>query len=202
MPRRFLAAAAALVVLASATTIAHAQSAQQRVRGTIDQVAPDSITIRAADGTTTMLPLAADVRIGSVKALTVADIKAGDYLGVAAQKQPDGRLVATVVNVFPPSARGAGEGQRPWEGGPNSVMTNANVDEVASGLNGNVLKMSFKGGTAEIEIKPDTPIFSPVPGDKSLLVPGMAVTAFVRTSTDGKPMAGNLTVEKDGVKPP
>jgi hypothetical protein len=201
MSRRFFAIGAALTLFSATVDLAVAQSAPQRVRGIIEQVAPDAVTIKAADGALTVLPLAPDVRIGSQKALTLADIKPGDYIGVAATRQSDGRLVADSVNVFPATARGVGEGQRPFEGGPDSVMTNANVDQVASGLNGNVLKLSFKGGTAEIEIKPDTPIRTPVPGDMSLLAAGRAVIASVRTSTDGKPMAGNLTVEKDGVKP-
>jgi hypothetical protein len=104
--------------------------------------------------------------------------------------------------VFPAAGRGVGEGQRPWDGGANSVVTNANVDQVATASSGNVLKLSFKDGTADIEIKPDTPIVTPVPGDVSLLVPGKAVVVFVRTGTDGKSMAASLTVEKDGVKPP
>lgn len=201
MSRRFFAVGAALTLFTATVDLAMAQSAPQRVRGTIEQVAPDSVTIKAADGAVTVLPLAADARIGSLKALTLADIKPGDYIGVAATKQPNGRLVADSVSVFPASARGAGEGQRPWEGGPNSVMTNANVDQVAADMNGKVLRLSFKGGTAEIEIKPDTPIRTSVPGDVSLLAVGKIVLVSVRIGTDGKPIAGGLTVEKDGVKP-
>ena len=116
-------------------------------------------------------------------------------------KQADGRLVALEVTVFPESLRGAGEGQRPWDQGPNSSMTNANVDQVVEATNGRTLKLSYRG-TAEVDVPPDVPIVTPVPGDRSLLVPGKAIVTFLRPQTDGTLMASFVTVEKDGVKPP
>ena len=134
--------------------------------------------------------------------LALTDIKPGDYIGTAATKQPDGRLVATVVTVFPPDMRGVGEGQHPWDQGPNSSMTNANVDEIVTATSGRTLKLSYKGGTAEVDVPPDVPIVTPVPGDRSLLLPGKALVAFMRQQTDGTLMAAFIAVEKDGVKPP
>ncbi|MEJ0097069.1 MAG: hypothetical protein WDM84_02815 [Bauldia sp.] len=183
---RIALAGIAVALVAAGTLAANAQSGPQRVRGTIEQVTADAITIKTADGKDQTLPLAPDVRIGSDKALTLADIKSGDYIGTGATKQPDGTLVADEVTVFPAALRGAGEGQRPWTGGPNSSMTNANVDEVAMGTSGNVLKLSYKGGTAEVVVKPGTPIVTPQPGDRTLLVAGLAVVAYVRTGADGR----------------
>ena len=132
----------------------------------------------------------------------MSDIKAGDYIGTAAKKQADGRLVALEVTVFPEALRGAGEGQHPWDEGPDSSMTNANVDNIVEGTSGRTLKLSYKGGTAEVDVPPDVPIVTPVAGDRSLLQPGKAVVAFLRPATDGTLQAAFLTVEKDGVKPP
>ncbi|MEJ0096935.1 MAG: hypothetical protein WDM84_01840 [Bauldia sp.] len=181
---RIALAGIAVALVAAGTLAANAQSGPQRVRGTIEQVTADTITIKTADGKDQTLPLAPDVRIGSDKALTLADIKSGDYIGTGATKQPDGTLVADEVTVLA-ALRGAGEGQRPWTGGPNSSMTNANVDEVAMGTSGNVLKLSYKGGTAEVVVKPGTPIVTPQPGDRTLLVAGLEVVAYVRTGADG-----------------
>ena len=199
---RIAFAGIAIAILTAGTIAADAQSMPQRVRGTIGQVTADAITIHTDDGKDQTLPLAPDVRIASDRALTLADIKSGDYIGTGATKQPDGTLVADEVTVFPAAARGVGEGQHPWTGGANSSMTNANVDDVAMGTSGNVLKLSYKGGTADVVVKPGTPIVTPVPGDRSLLIPGMAVVAYVRTNADGTGMAAFVTVEKDGVKPP
>jgi hypothetical protein len=76
------------------------------------------------------------------------------------------------------------------------------VDEIVVGTDGRTLKLSYKGGTAEVEVPPDVPIVTPVPGDQSLLQPGKAVVAFMRQETDGALVAAFLAVEKDGVKPP
>jgi hypothetical protein len=190
------------LILAQLAGGAAAQSVPQRIRGTIDQVANATITIRADDGKDQTIPLAPDLRIVYDRALTLADIKAGEFIGTGATKQPDGTLVADEVTVFPESARGAGEGQRPWIGGPNSSMTNANVDEVVLATSGRSMKLSYKGGTAEVVVPPTTPIVTFVPGDRSLLVPGEVVVAYLRPGTDGTMAAATLTVEKDGVKPP
>ena len=198
----FAAGVAVFLLLAGIATSAEAQSPPQRVRGTIDHVSADTITVQTADGTDQTLKLAPDARIVSVRALALSDIKAGDYIGTAAAKQPDGRLVATAVTVFPAEMRGVGEGQRPWDEGPNSSMTNANVDEIVTGTSGRTLKLSYKGGIAEVDVPPDVPIVTPVPGDRSLLLPGKAVVAFMRQETDGTLMAAFVSVEKDGVKPP
>jgi Domain of unknown function (DUF5666) len=203
MRRISFAVGMAVVLLhAGLTAGAEAQSAPHRIRGTIDQVSADTLTIRAADGSEQTVTLAPDVRIASDRSLSLGDIKAGDYIGTAANRQADGSLVAIEVTVFPEALRGAGEGQRPWDEGPNSSMTNANVDEVVTGTDGRTLKLSYKGGTAEVEVPPDVPIVTPVPGDRSLLIPGKAVVAFMRPGANGALLAVYLTVEKDGVKPP
>ena len=53
-----------------------------------------------------------------------------------------------------------------------------------------------------VDVPPDAPIVTPMPGDRGLLVAGKAVVAFARQAPDGSWTAANLTVEKDGVKPP
>ena len=197
----YTASAATLLLIAAIAGSAEAQQVK-RVRGTIAAVSADTLTVHTADGADQVVKLAPDVRIASDKALTLADIKAGDYIGTAANKGADGRLVAIEVTVFPGAMRGAGEGQRPWDLGPNSSMTNANVDQIVTATSGRTLKLSYKGGVAEVDVPTDAPIVTPVPGDRSLFVPGMAVVAFMRQGTDGTPTAAYVTVEKDGVKPP
>jgi hypothetical protein len=64
------------------------------------------------------------------------------------------------------------------------------------------LALNYKGGEAAVDVPPDTPIVTPIQGDRTLLVAGKAVVAFVRQGADGTWTAANLTVEKDGVKPP
>jgi len=202
MHRILLRAFAVSLAFTTAIGVAQAQAPSARIRGTIEQVAPDSITILTADGQHRQLALTPDSRIGSDRMLTLADIKAGDFIGTAAMKQPDGHLRALEVTVFPEALRGAGEGQRPWDQGPDSSMTNATVSEIAVATSGRTLKLQYKGGTADVEVPPDVPIVTPVEGDRSLLIAGKAVVAYARQNPDGTWTAARLTVEKDGVKPP
>ena len=191
-----------LAIALTAGSAMAAPSMPQRLRGTIAKVTATAITIHTDAGKDETVPLAANVRIAYDRKLTLADIKAGEFVGTGATRQPDGTLVADEVTVFPESARGLGEGQRPWIGGPNSSMTNANVDQVVVGTTGHTMKLSYKGGTAEVVVRPKTPIVTFVPGDRSLLVPGKEVVAFLRPGTGGAATAVSLTVEKNGVKPP
>ena len=81
-------------------------------------------------------------------------------------------------------------------------MTNATVAEITATPNGPTLQLKYKGGEAILDVPPDAPIVTPIPGDRSLLVAGRAVVAFARQGKDGTWTAAFLTVEKDGVKPP
>ena len=57
----------------------------------------------------------------------LADITTGSFIGAAAETQPDGKLVAKEVHIFPESMRGTGEGHRAFDLGPKSTMTNGTV---------------------------------------------------------------------------
>ena len=74
----FTAGIAVFLVLAGMAASAGAQSPPQRVRGTIDQVSADTITVRTAGGTNQTLKLAPDARIVSDRVLALTDIKPGD----------------------------------------------------------------------------------------------------------------------------
>ena len=78
------------------------------------------------------------------------------------------------------------------------TMTNGTV---ASGdAASRSLTVTYKGGQTVIVVDPTTPITRIVIADRSLLKPG-ATVAIVANMKDGALVAGNLTAEKDGVKP-
>ena len=52
------------------------------------------------------------------------------------QTQPDGSQKALEVHIFAESMRGTGEGHRPWDGAPNSTMTNGTVGATVGGVDG------------------------------------------------------------------
>jgi hypothetical protein len=193
---------AILILLAVAPAAADNAAPPARLRGTIEQVSGDAVTILTRDGQHQTVLIGPDTRIGALRMLSLDDVKAGEFIGTAAVKGSDGHLRALEVHVLPEAMRGAGEGQHPWDTGPDSSMTNATVAEVVSNPDGRTLQLKYKGGEATVDVPASTPIVAPIPGDRSLLIAGKAIIAFARPGADGRLTAAYLTVEKDGVKPP
>ena len=103
-------------------------------------------------GDTVTIDVKSSVPVSAVKNIKLADIKPGSFVGTAATTGTDGKLTATEVLVFPEAARGTGEGHYAWDLGPNSSMTNANVDSVVEGTSGRDLKLSYKGGSNSVTV--------------------------------------------------
>ena len=177
-----------------------AQTMPARVSGTIEAFDGKMLTVKPADGADVTIAVPATAKVGAVTDKTLADIKAGDYVGSAAVEGADGKLHAQEVHIFPDSMRGTGEGHRPMSG-PKQTMTNATVAVVASAPTGQVLQMRYNGGEQSIEVDPGTRIVLLIPGDRSLLKPGAAVSVFVAKGADGSLTARAIQAEKDGVKP-
>jgi hypothetical protein len=106
------------------------------------------------------------------------------------------------VVVFPEAARGTGEGHYDWDLGPNSTMTNANVDTVVQGTSGRNLKLSYKGGNNEVTVPPNVPIVTFTTAARTDLTPGKKVFIVATPASQGTYVAQRVVVEKDGVAPP
>jgi hypothetical protein len=172
-----------------------------QVRGTIEKVDGDNVTVKARDGMETKVAVAAATRLQSLVKKTLADIKPGDFLASTGMKGTDGKIHAIEVRILPrvPPSGGA---QYPWSLGADSVMTNATVGTVSEAPKGKLVHVKFKDGESEYSIGPDVPILAPLPGDKSLLKPGAAVFLMGPKGPDGTVTANFMYVEKDGIKPP
>ena len=137
--RRSLAVVGLAAALAA--PLAWAQDAPPaRVRGTIERIEGPVYVVKSRDGAELKIVLAENaVAAGLVKA-TLADVKQGSFVGIAAMPQPDGTQHALEVLIFPEAMRGTGEGHYPWDLQPKSTMTNANVEQVVTGVDGRVLR--------------------------------------------------------------
>jgi hypothetical protein len=200
---RKTALAAAVIGLFALPALAQAPASAPpvRVRGTIEKVAGDNLTIKARDGAETKVALSETTRVQSLVKKSLADIKAGDFLASTGMKGPDGKIHAIEVRIFP-QAQPDGGRQLAWDLGSDSVMTNATVGTVTEAPQGKVVHVTYKDGESEYSIGPDVPILAPVPGDKSLLKPGAAVFLAGPKEADGTVKAAFMYVEKDGIKPP
>jgi hypothetical protein len=192
----------ALLVAAVPSFAQNADGTPMRIRGTIAKLDGKSLLVKSRDGQDLGVTLADDVRVLGIVKAKAADIKQGDFVGVAALAGSDGKLHAQEVLIFPEAARGSGEGHYPWDLTPGSTMTNATVAEVESGSTDRMLKLKHKDGANDIELSPDIPVVSFAPADASLLKPGAAVFVPALKKADGSIVAARVIAEKDGVKPP
>jgi len=200
---RKIALAAAVIGLFVVPALAQAPPAAPpvRLRGTIEKVDGDHVSVKARDGTEVKVAVTDKTRLQSLVKKSLADIKAGDFLASTGMKGTDGKIHAIEVRIFP-QAQPDGGRQFAWDLGSDSVMTNATVGTVSEVPQGKLVHVKFKDGESEYSIGPDVPILAPVPADKSLLKPGAAVFLAGPKEADGTVAATFMYVEKDGIKPP
>lgn len=173
-----------------------------RIRGEIVSLNGDTLMVHRRSGDTVSIDVQPTVGVSAVKSMQLEDIKPGSFIGTAATTGTDGKLTATEVVVFPESARGTGEGHYAWDLGPNSSMTNANVDTVVQGTSGRDLKLSYKGGNNVVTVPANVPIVTFVPAARTDLVAGKKVFVVATPASQGSFVAQRVVVEKDGVAPP
>jgi hypothetical protein len=180
---------------------ANAQSAAPapaiRMRGNITAVSATSITVKERSGETVELAINDKTEVTEVYPIKLGDIAANSYIGTAALPQADGTQRAIAVTVFPESARGRGEGYRPFDLQPSSTMTNATVADVVAAPTGNTLKLKYAGGETTVIVPPDAPVVTFRPGDRSLLVAGASVS-LMAAMVNGKPTATRINAGKNG----
>src|ERR1700760_3830491 len=136
----------ALAMVAASTAFAIAQKAPvpTRVRGTIETVDGDMLTVKSRSGEDVKLHMTSDIKVVGITKISLADIKVGSFIGTTTLPGPDGRQNAVEVHVFPEAMRGTGEGTRPYDLHPNSTMTNATVAEQVAGTDGQTLMIKYK----------------------------------------------------------
>ena len=194
--------AAAMVVASSLLAIAQQPPSPTRVRGTIERVDGDVLSVKSRSGEDVKLRMTGDMRLVGIIKISLADIKLGSFIGTTTVPGPDGRQNAVEVHVFPEDMRGTGEGTRPYDLRPNSTMTNATVAETVAGNDGQTLMIKYKDGEKKVVVAPDTPVVTYVAADKSDLKRGARIIAFVKQLPDGSFETNRISVGRDGLTPP
>ncbi len=187
--------------LAQTTVPTTPAASAARVRGTIQAVAPGALPVKDRSGEVLELVLPPKVTVSEVYPMALADIQPGSFIGTAAMPQADGTERAIAVTVFPESARGAGEGHRPFDMLPQSTMTNATVADVVASPKGRTLQLKYKDGERAIVVPLDAPVVSFKPGDASLLVVGASVSLTAQL-VDGKPTITRINAGRNGFQLP
>jgi hypothetical protein len=192
----------AMVAASSFYAIAQQPPTPSRVRGTIEAVDGDVLSVKSRSGEDFKLRMAGDMRLVGIVPIALSNIKVGSFIGATTVPGPDGSQNAVEVHVFPEDMRGTGEGSRPFDLRPNSTMTNATVAESVAGNDGHTLLVKYKDGEKKVVVSPDTPVVTYVPADKSELKPGAKVIAFFKKQPDGSFEANRISVGLNGLTPP
>jgi hypothetical protein len=202
LQRLLIAACLSGLLLSLTQAAASAQDKPVRVRGTIDRVEGDVYVIKARGGGELRVTLADKAPVVAVVKAALADVKQGSYVGIASMPQSDGSQKALEVLIFPEAMRGAGEGHYGWDLQPTSMMTNGNVEQTVTSVDGQVLMVKYKDGEKKIVVPPDIPIVAFVPGDKDELKPSAAIfIAAAKPQPDGTLQAPRVAVGR-GIAPP
>jgi hypothetical protein len=194
--------AIAMVATSTAYAIAQKSPVPTRVRGAIEAIDGDMLTVKSHAGEDVKLHMTPDVQVAGITKISLSDIKVGSFVGATTVPGPDGMPSAVEVHVFPESMRGTGEGSRPWDLKPNSTMTNATVAESVVGNDGHTLLVKYKDGEKKVLVTPETPVVTYVPADKSDLKAGAKVIAFTKQLPDGSIETSRVGVGRDGLTPP
>src|SRR5262245_61150293 len=176
-----------------------AQAQQVRVRGTIQSLDGDVLSVKTREGKDMKLNLTPDASVGTAKAMKLSDIKEGSLVGVTSVKGSDGKMVAKEVHVIPPTAP---QGHMNWDLLPNSMMTNGALSAPATVSGGNEITVKYKDGEQKILVNSETAIAGFDAGSRADLKRGETIFAVVRVEGDGKFVAPRISVSKNGVKPP
>ena len=168
------------------TAAAFAQDTPARVRGTLDKMDGNNLTIQTRSGKEATVTLKDGAPVVAVTKGAMSDIKSNTFVGITAMAQPDGTIKAVEVHVFEESMWGMGEGHYPWDLTPNSTMTNGAVTQQVQKV-----------------VPTDAVIVNLVPGDKADLKAGAHV--FIprwEKQADGTWDATVVVVGRDGITPP
>lgn len=196
------AAGAALALLSLQFAVAQQGAPTTRIRGQIEAADGSLLTIKNRDGQIMKVKLADNPRVMAMVKASLSDIKPGSYIGVTAMPQPDGSQKAMAIHIFLESMRGTGEGFRPWDRQPGSTMTNAAVDTMVAGVDGQVVTVKYKGGEKKVIIPPGTPIVAYTPGNKDEIKPGAQIIIFAANKQDDGTFTAPAINVGRGVTPP
>ncbi|HEY7244989.1 MAG TPA: hypothetical protein VH678_14035 [Xanthobacteraceae bacterium] len=180
------------------------QAPPVRIRGTIEKVDGNTLMVKGRDGSSVKVTLAENARVTAMVKAQLSDIKRGSFIGVTAMPQPDGSQKAIGLHIFMESQRGVvADRHFPWDREPGSTMTNANVESMVSGVDGQTIMVKYKDGEKKIIVPPNTPIVSFTPGSKDDLKPGAQIIVFAgQKQPDGSVVTAAINVGRNGAAPP
>jgi hypothetical protein len=198
--------AAGLAVLAvglTAPALAQQQGTPARLRGTVEVLSLDLLSIKTRTGERASVLLQSNWTVQSVISVKLEDLKPGDYVGLAASKAADGALTAEAIHYLPADGKAQTMGERPYDLSPKSVIINADIGTIAKTAGGAfTARLQLKDTSFDVLIPANTPAVRYGQSDARLLVRGAAVQLDALKRPNGTYTANSVRAETNGVKPP
>lgn len=196
---------------------ARAQSVP-RIKAEIVSFSDQVLTVRPVGAKDTMkVGVRPATRILKQSAKSLADIKAGDFIGATLAKAGGG-FAAQEVHIFPDAMRGTGEGLYPIaQGSPRSI-----VNATVTGLSGDSISLKFRGaggnpcagrapvgagaaggcnGAVTVRVDAHAPVIALEPATQADLKSGVVVALSIMAGPDGRPVTPGLTIETADAAP-
>jgi hypothetical protein len=207
MTRRAFGVAGIAVAVSATASLAQQQPQTTRIRAMIEKVDGNVLMVKARNGDQLKVTMADNARYAAMIKATLDELKPDTYIGVTSMPQPDGTLKAVAIHIFQPNQRGTGEGHRPWDLTPGSMMTNAAIETTVASTDGQSITVKYKQGEKvedkKVLVTPQTAIVRYVPGDKDELKTGVHIIIGAATkNADGSFGAAALNYGRDGIVPP
>ena len=183
-----------------------AQAQNVRVRGTIEKLDGNVLTVKSRDGAELKLVLKDNVRIAGVVKASLAAVKPDSNVAITSRPRADGTLEAFELRIAP-AGQPFNSFHADWDLMPNSFMTNGSLQTSVAGVDGQVLTVKYKvlgkpDEEKKLIVTPKTIIATTVPGTKEDLKPGLKVfVAGAPKLPDGSLDVAAIQVEKE-IPPP
>jgi hypothetical protein len=195
-----LTAAFAFAVICAALPAAAQETV--RVRGTVERIDGAVYVVKTRDGSEVKLTVTDNPLYVVIVPATMADIKPGMFVGSAGMMEADGTQKAIEVHIFPESMRGTGEGHYDWDLLPKSKMTNGNVEQAVTGVDGPVLSVKYKDGEKKLAVTPQTVVVTYQTGKQEEIQPGTRIfVAAAKKQPDGTLQTPRITYGRNGAGP-
>src|SRR5882762_10988126 len=193
--------AAASFVSVAMVLPASAQDAV-RIRGTVERIEGPVYVVKNRDGAELKLTLTDNPLFVVIIPSKMTDIKQGMFVGSAGMMQADGVQKAIEVHIFPESMRGTGEGHYDWDLLPKSKMTNANVEQAVTCVDGPVLSVKYKDGEKKLVVTPQTVVVTYEMGKREDIQPGTRIfVSAAKKQPDGTLQTPRITYGRNGEGP-
>lgn len=174
-----------------------------RIRGTVERIDGPVFVVKNRDGSEVKLVTTEDKPLFvAIVPATMKDIKQGMYVGSAGVMQEDGTQKAIEVHIFPESMRGTGDGHYDWDLLPKSKMTNGNVEQAVTGVDGPVLHVKYKDGEKKLVVTPQTVVVTYEFGKREEVQPGTKIfVSAAKKQPDGTLLTPRITYGRNGEGP-